>query len=64
MPAARARFDLLRRGAGLHCGTDQDGWVKSNVFGRSFRFTQQRDCAAQSAVHAGGSILREGQGHG
>jgi Uma2 family endonuclease len=39
-----ARFDLLRRGKrGYTAARAQDGWLRSGVFGRSFRLTQQAD---------------------
>jgi Uma2 family endonuclease len=40
----RPRFDILRRGATHYVSArKQAGWVKSNVFARSFRLTQQAD---------------------
>jgi Uma2 family endonuclease len=39
-----ARFDLLRRGKrGYTAARPQDGWLRSGVFGRSFRLTQEAD---------------------
>jgi Uma2 family endonuclease len=39
-----AHFDLLRRGKrGYTAARAQDGWLRSGVFGRSFRLTQQAD---------------------
>jgi Uma2 family endonuclease len=38
------RFDILRRGRrGYTAMRAQDGWLRSGVFGRSFRLTQQAD---------------------
>jgi Uma2 family endonuclease len=38
------RFDLLRRGARGYTATRPvDGWLRSGVFGRAFRFTQDTD---------------------
>ncbi len=40
----RPQFDILRRGATHYVPSrKQAGWVKSNVFGKSFRLTQQAD---------------------
>ena len=37
-------FEILRRGArGFASSRKQDGWLKSNVFGKSFRFVQTVD---------------------
>jgi Uma2 family endonuclease len=41
---ARPRFDLLRRGRRGYTSTrPQGGWLRSGVFGQSFRLTQQPD---------------------
>jgi Uma2 family endonuclease len=38
------QFDIMRRGTNhFIAGRKQRGWVKSNVFGKSFRLTQQTD---------------------
>jgi Uma2 family endonuclease len=38
------RFEILRRGKrGYTAARAQDGWLRSGVFGRSFRLTQQAD---------------------
>lgn len=39
-----ARFDILRHGKRGYTATrSQDGWLRSGVFGRSFRLTQEAD---------------------
>jgi Uma2 family endonuclease len=39
-----ARFDILRRGKRSYTAARaQEGWLRSGVFGRSFRLTQQAD---------------------
>jgi hypothetical protein len=39
-----AKLDILRHGArGYVSVRKQDGWVKSQVFGRSFRLTQTQN---------------------
>jgi Uma2 family endonuclease len=41
---APPRFDILRHGSrGYVAARKQDGWVKSNVFGKSFRLTQTQN---------------------
>jgi Uma2 family endonuclease len=43
-----ARFDILRHGSrGYVAVRKQDGWVKSTVFGKSFRLTQRRNDLGQ-----------------
>jgi Uma2 family endonuclease len=40
----RLRFDILRRGATRYVASRrQAGWVKSHVFGKSFRLKHQAD---------------------
>jgi Uma2 family endonuclease len=44
-------FDIFRRAAkGYTAARKQDGWLKSAVFGKSFRLTQQADPALGDAV--------------
>jgi len=40
------RFDIMRRSSkGYESTRKSAGWVKSSVFGKSFKLTQQRDAA-------------------